>query len=75
MIHELFGHIPMFCDKKFCDISQALGILSLGANDEMIKIIGAIYWYTVEFGLFKEKDQMKFYGAGVASSVAEIENT
>ncbi len=48
--------------------------MSLGANDEMIRIIGAIYWYTVEFGLCKEKDQMKFYGAGVASSIAEIEN-
>lgn len=40
----------------------------------MIKTIGAIYWYTIEFGLCKENDQMKFYGAGIASSIAEIKN-
>ena len=50
------------------------GILSLGASDRLVKLIGAVYWFTVEFGLIKENGKMKFYGAGVASSVNEIEN-
>lgn len=64
----------MFCDPVFCDISQRLGILSLGASDRVVKLIGAVYWFTVEFGLCKEGNEMKFYGAGVASSVKETQN-
>ena len=40
----------------------------------MISVLGSLYWFTVEFGLCKEGNEMKFYGAGVASSVDEIEN-
>lgn len=74
IVHEFLGHIPNFCDPVFCDISQRLGILSLGASDQFVKLIGAVYWFTVEFGLCKEDGKMKFYGAGVASSKKEIEN-
>ena len=74
IMHEVLGHIPMFCDPVFCDISQQLGILSLGASDQMVRLIGNVYWFTIEFGLCKEGDKMKFYGAGVASSYDEIQN-
>ncbi len=74
LVHEFIGHIPNFCDPVFCDVSQQLGLLTLGASDRVVKLIGAVYWFTVEFGACKENDQMKFYGAGVASSVDEINN-
>ena len=73
IMHEYLGHIPNFADPKICDISQKLGMLSLGATDEQIAEIGTIYWYTVEFGLCKEDDgKIKVYGAGPAGSVAEF---
>lgn len=74
IMHEFLGHIPNFCDPVFCDISQKIGIMSLGASDRLIKLIGSVYWYTVEFGLCKENGKMKFYGGGIASSVKEIEH-
>ena len=74
IVHEFIGHIPNFCDPIFCDISQQIGILSLGASDQMVKLIGSVYWFTIEFGLCKENDKMKFYGAGVASSLDELKN-
>jgi len=43
----------MFCDPTFCDISQKLGIMSLGAPDRLVSLIGAVYWFTVEFGICK----------------------
>jgi phenylalanine-4-hydroxylase len=73
--HEFFGHISMFLDKEFCDISQRLGLLSLGASDAELKRIAAIYWYTVEFGLIREQNKMKVYGGGIVSSITEIEHS
>jgi len=68
------GHVPMFADPVVCDISQLLGKLSLGASDHQVKMIGAIYWFTIEFGLCLEDNARKFYGAGVASSFGEMAN-
>ena len=68
------GHVPMFSDPVVCDISQLIGKLSLGATDHQVKMLGAIYWFTIEFGLCLENKERKFYGAGVASSFGEMDN-
>mmetsp|Transcript_13711 Transcript_13711/g.11671 ORF Transcript_13711/g.11671 Transcript_13711/m.11671 type:complete len:133 (+) Transcript_13711:935-1333(+) len=68
------GHAPMFADPEFADLSQQIGLLSLGNSTDNISKLGALYWYTVEFGVCKEGDKIKGYGAGVASSLGEIEN-
>jgi phenylalanine-4-hydroxylase len=72
IMHEFLGHIPNFANKKICDISQAMGILSLGATDAQVAMIGAIYWFTIEFGLCMENGITKFYGAGPGGSFGEI---
>lgn len=54
-------------------MSQTIGLLSLGASEEDIAKLGAVYWYTVEFGACKEGDEVKAYGAGIASSIGEME--
>jgi len=74
VIHEVIGHVAMFADPDFCDLSQEIGLLSLGNTPENLKKLGDLYWYTVEFGVCKEGDQVKGYGAGLASSINEIEN-
>lgn len=72
IMHEYLGHLPNFADPKICDISQRLGLLSLGASDEQITAIGAIYWYTIEFGICREAGKKKIYGAGPCGSIKEL---
>jgi len=33
-----------------------------------------LHWFTVEFGLIKKPEGMRFYGAGIASSLQEVSN-
>ena len=73
IIHELIGHVPILLDEKFSNFLQKLGELSLGVSDDLMEKIGKRYWYTVEFGLCKSDFGNQIYGAGILSSVNEIQ--
>ena len=51
LVHEYMGHCPMLSVQDFADFSQTIGIASLGASDEDIVKLGAIYWHTIEFAV------------------------
>jgi phenylalanine-4-hydroxylase len=73
IFHDTFGHVPMLAHKVFADYMQAYGKGGLRALNEfhMLKNLARLYWYTVEFGLVRQKGALRIYGSGIVSSRAE----
>jgi phenylalanine-4-hydroxylase len=72
VFHDLFGHVPLLSDPAFADYMQAYGMGGLKATRfHALHKLARLYWYTVEFGLLRERGALKLYGAGIASSFGE----
>jgi phenylalanine-4-hydroxylase len=72
VFHDVFGHVPLLADPVFADYMQAYGegglrALTLGSIDKLARL----YWYTVEFGLIRQPEGLRIYGAGILSSFGE----
>jgi phenylalanine-4-hydroxylase len=72
VFHDLFGHAPMLMNPVLADYIQAYGVGGLRANRlGALEMLARVYWYTVEFGLLRQRDGIRIYGAGIASSRTE----
>ncbi len=72
IFHDVFGHVPLHTLKVFADFLQTYGKAALLCEDQdHIKRLGRLFWFTVEFGLIKENGKVKVYGSGLVSSHSE----
>ena len=72
VFHDVFGHVPLLMNPVMADYIQAYGVGGLRAQKlGVLDKLARVYWYTVEFGLMQQKDGLKIYGAGIASSSTE----
>lgn len=72
VFHDVFGHVPLLSDPVFADYMQAYGegglkSMRFGALNKLARL----YWYTVEFGLIRERGALRLYGSGIVSSFGE----
>ena len=74
LFHDLFGHVPLLMNPMFADYMQAYGAGGVKAHaigPEALQNLTRLYWYTVEFGLIRQKDGLRIYGSGIVSSKGE----
>ena len=72
IFHDVFGHVPMLTDPDFAAYMEAYGKGGQrAARRGMLANLARLYWYTVEFGLMREGDALRIYGAGIVSSATE----
>ncbi|HEX7710946.1 MAG TPA: phenylalanine 4-monooxygenase [Sphingomonadaceae bacterium] len=72
VFHDVFGHVPMLTDPTFADYMCEYGRAGWKAmRHNRLKALGALYWYTVEFGLIRQPDGLRIYGAGILSGPTE----
>jgi phenylalanine-4-hydroxylase len=74
LFHDIFGHMPLLTNKSFASFYQMFGEAALNAEGINRKYLETFHWFTVEFGLIKNPAGMRIYGAGILSSLNEVQN-
>ena len=72
IFHDVFGHVPMHAHPVFADFLQHYGQVctQLTAEEDLLRM-GRLFWFTVEFGVIRQKGEVKLYGSGLISSHGE----
>lgn len=93
IFHDVAGHVPMHTDRRFADVLVRFGEVAREAAamlqairdkqeqlrhvESIIRGMARFFWFTVEFGLMREKPgskELKVYGSGLLSSFGELEH-
>ncbi len=74
VIHEMIGHANALASPRLAALYEAAGRASLRATtDAQLEEFSRVFWFTLEFGVAWESDELRTYGAGLLSSYGEIQ--
>jgi phenylalanine-4-hydroxylase len=74
VIHEVIGHANQLADPGFAEIYIAVGdAVDRTQSSEALGFLSKVFWFTMEFGVLLEDGEPKAYGAGILSSVGELD--
>ena len=72
--HDMFGHMPMLSEPAFAHFYQLFGKAALRAEGKDRPRLERFHWFTVEFGLIRQDEGMRIFGAGILSSKNEVKH-
>ena len=75
IFHDVFGHVPLHADPGFADFLQGFGRAAcLARSEQETQAMARLFWFTVEFGLIRERGALRVYGSGLISSAGDAAN-
>jgi phenylalanine-4-hydroxylase len=73
MIHDCLGHVPPLMNEDYAEFLTLIGKATATTNDgAQVLALKRFSWFSIEFGLIREQRDLKIFGAGILSSIAEI---
>lgn len=88
IFHDVGGHVPMHTDPVFANVLVRFGELNhlalerhagiknkterIAKVKSIIYALSRLFWFSIEFGLIRQKGKFKVYGSGIMSSAGEI---
>jgi phenylalanine-4-hydroxylase len=74
IIHEVIGHGHLLATPTFSELHRLTGEATHRlADEENLRFLSRVFWFTVEFGVVVEDGELRAYGAGILSSYGEID--
>ena len=74
MFHDILGHLPFLTLPEYTQLLDMFTAAYLRGNKKQQQEIKILGWFSYEFGLIKQKGQLKIFGTGILSSKGEIEH-
>ncbi len=73
IIHEVIGHGHLLATPTFGELHRLAGLAARRLTDaENLRFLSRVFWFSLEFGVVVEDDEVRAYGAGILSSYGEI---
>jgi phenylalanine-4-hydroxylase len=72
LFHDIFGHMPMLTEPAFADFYHLFGQAALKGQGADRPRLERLHWFTVEFGLIRQTEGTRVFGAGILSSRNEV---
>lgn len=73
-IHEIIGHANQIACPRLAALYETVGrAVSRLETETALKFLADVFWFSLEFGVVREGDEIRCYGAGLLSSYGEID--
>lgn len=73
VIHELVGHAATLAHPRLAAINRKFGEAAALGDRQLLARIERVYWFTLEFGVCEQASELRAYGAGLLSSIGELQ--
>jgi phenylalanine-4-hydroxylase len=74
VIHEVVGHGNCLAHDRFAALYRLAGQAARRVETtEALEFVSKVFWFSLEFGVVRERGEVRTYGAGLLSSYGEIQ--
>jgi phenylalanine-4-hydroxylase len=74
VVHEIIGHAVTLGSERLAELNRLFGAaVKRATSAKELDGLSRLYWFTLEFGVLREDEELKAYGTGLLSSAGELQ--